>query len=121
MVFKGISKTFSLTNEDQYNTIGAFWDEMALLYGLENLQGLGYNWIGNTMEYAIGLKSGDIAEYNVSIALPDSGWITAIGKTERLKELYDEIYKDGALIYEIEEFRENGDCVVKYYRNEHNR
>ena len=40
MLFKGISKEFSLLKEDQYNTIGAFWDEMSLLYGLENLQGV---------------------------------------------------------------------------------
>ena len=26
MIFKGITKSFSLKNEDQYNTIGAFWD-----------------------------------------------------------------------------------------------
>ena len=44
MLFKGISKEFSLLNEDQYNTIGSFWDEMEALYGLENLQGLGYKW-----------------------------------------------------------------------------
>ena len=43
MIFKGISKEFSLLNEDQYNTIGEFWDEMALLYGLENLQGWDIN------------------------------------------------------------------------------
>ena len=77
MIFKGVSKTFLLINEDQYNTIGAFWDEMALLYGLENLQGLGYGWNGNTMEYAIGLKNGEIAGANVNITLPDSDWMTA--------------------------------------------
>ncbi len=117
MVFKGISKTFSLFNEDQYNTIGAFWDDMAELYGLENLQGLGYGWRGDTMEYAIGLKNGDIDAANVNIVLPDSGWITAIGKTESLKQLYDEIYKGGRLTYEIEEFFENGDCTVRYLRS----
>ena len=44
MIFIGISRDFSLKNEDQYNTIGAFWDEMSELYGLESLQGLGYKW-----------------------------------------------------------------------------
>ena len=39
MIFIGISREFSLKDEDQYNTIGAFWDEMSLIYGLENLQG----------------------------------------------------------------------------------
>lgn len=116
MIFKGISRTFSLLNEDQYNTIGAFWDKMAAIYGLENLHGLGYNWRGDTMDYAIGLKLEDIADYNVSIALPDNGWTTTKGKTDKLKELYAQIYKDGALKFEIESFFENGACVIKYYR-----
>ena len=116
MVFKGITKTFSLINEDQYNTIGAFWDEMSLIYGLENLQGLGYNWKGNTMEYAIGLKNGEIKDYDLTITLPDDNWIIAKGKTDFLKELYDEIYKDGSLKYEIETFNEDGSCIIKYYR-----
>lgn len=44
MQFNGISRVFKLTNEQQYETIGRFWDEMALIYGLENLRGLGYKW-----------------------------------------------------------------------------
>ena len=40
MTFIGISRTFSLIGEDQYNTIGAFWDEMSDIYGLESLEGL---------------------------------------------------------------------------------
>ena len=116
MTFCGISRTFSLIGEDQYNTIGAFWDEMAALYGLENLEGLGYGWNGATMEYAIGLKNGKIAGANVSITLPDLGWISREGKTDKLKELYDDIYNDGALTYEIESFTEDGNCLIKYYR-----
>ena len=116
MIFKGISKEFSLLNEDQYNTIGDFWDEMAALYGLENLQGLGYDWCGAQMSYAIGLKEGCIKGADVSISLPDDGWICAEGKTDHLKELYDEIYKDGALTFEIETFFENGRCQIWYYR-----
>ena len=46
MIFKGVAKEFSLENDGQYQTIGDFWDEMALLYGLETLQGLGYKWAG---------------------------------------------------------------------------
>ena len=116
MLFKGISKEFSLLNEDQYNTIGDFWDEMALLYGLENLQGLGYKWVDNKIFYAIGLKFGDIKDYNLCIELPDTNWAIANGKTENLKEIYNEIYKSGALKYEIEIFNEDGKCQIKYYR-----
>ena len=110
------AREFSLQNEDQYNTIGAFWDEMALLYGLENLQGLGYKWAGDKIFYAIGLKIGDIENYNLCIELPDTNWSIIDGETENLKEIYDEIYKFGALKYEIETFSESGKCQIKYYR-----
>lgn len=116
MIFKGISKEFSLLNNDQYNTIGDFWDEMALLYGLENLQGLGYKWSGNKISYAIGLKVGEIQGYNVRIELPDTGWSIARGETAKLQQIYKEIYKNGALKYEIETFTEDGNCQIKYYR-----
>lgn len=116
MIFKGISKEFSLLNDNQYNTIGDFWDTMAALYGLENLQGLGYKWAGNKIFYAIGLKVGDIKDYNLCIELPDTGWATVDGETENLKEIYNEIYKAGSLKYEIETFAENGKCQIKYYR-----
>ena len=116
MIFKGISKDFSLMNEDQYNTIGDFWDEMAMLYVLESLQGLGYKWTNGKISYALGLKSGDIKNYNLCIELPDANWITVNGKTNDLKDIYNEIYKSGALKYEIETFSKNGECQIKYYR-----
>ena len=116
MIFIGISKDFSLTNEQQYDTIGQFWDEMADLYGLENLQGLGYNWKDNVISYAIGLKNGRIEGFNLHIELPDNGWLIAKGRIDDLKQLYDDIYKDGALQYEIETFDENGNCEIRYYR-----
>ena len=116
MIFNGISKVFKLTHEEQYETIGQFWDELALIYGLENLRGLGYKWENDEISYAIGLKNGDIEGYNLSISLPDEGWVNANGKTEHLKELYDEIYKGGRLTYEIETFFEDGRCEISYYR-----
>ena len=116
MQFKGISRAFKLQNEEQYETIGRFWDEMSLIYGLENLRGLGYKWENDEISYAIGLKNGDVEGYNLVIDLPDDGWITAIGETDRLKELYDEIYKNGRLTYEIEIFFEDGSCEISYYR-----
>ena len=118
MIFIGITKDFCLTNEQQYDTIGQFWDEMAELYGLGNLQGLGYRWEDNKISYAIGLKSGCIRDCNLRIELPDQGWVAVKGKTDNLKKIYDEIYKDGSLQYEIETFVENGDCVIRYYRAE---
>lgn len=116
MLFTGIAKEFSLLQKDQYNTIGAFWEEMALQYGLESLQGLGYQWTDDTIFYAIGLKIGHMKEENLEIELPDENWTTVHGKTENLKEIYDEIYRSGALKYEIETFYENGECQIKYFR-----
>ena len=116
MKFIGIIRTFSLLNEDQYNTIGAFWDELSEIYGLENLNGLGINWRNNKMDYVIGLKNDVIPNANYEVELPDEGWIKVIGRTDDLKQIYDVIYQDGALKYEIETFNENGDCTILYYR-----
>ena len=116
MVFYGVSRDFSLKNEEQYDTIGKFWDEMAEIYGLENLEGLGYNWQGSKFSYAIGLKGGIIENYNIAIELPDDNWELFEGETEKLKEIYDEIYRDGPLLYEIETFFESGKCQIKYIR-----
>lgn len=116
MKFYGISKDFSLVNEEQYDTIGQFWDELSLLYGLENLQGLGYSWRSNIISYAIGLKDDCIKGCNFSIELPDDGWVIVEGQTENLKRIYDEIYKYGMLRYEIETFSHDGSCTIKYFR-----
>lgn len=116
MTFTGISRKFSLKNEDQYNTIGAFWDEMSAVYGLENLHGLGYKWENGYIYYAIGFKVGEIEGYNLKIELPDGNWHTVSRKTDDLKQIYDDIYLEGALTYEIETFFENGSCLIYYYR-----
>ena len=116
MIFIGISRDFSLKNEDQYNTIGAFWDEMSELYGLESLQGLGYKWEKGMISYAIGLTDGAIAGADFELELPDDGWTTVKGKTDDLKEIYDEIYKSGRLKMEIEKFTDDGNCVIQYLR-----
>ena len=116
MKFIGISRDFSLNNEDQYNTIGAFWDEMAELYGLESLLGLGYKWDDGMISYAIGLKDGAIAGANLKLELPDNGWAVVKGRTDDLKRIYDEIYRSGRLKMEIEEFTTGGDCVIRYLR-----
>lgn len=117
MEFCGIARLFDLTNEQQYETIGAFWDEMEAQYGLENLRGLGYEWRGNQIAYAIGLKTGEIPGCNLRIPLPDTGWVTVKGETDNLKALYDEIYQHSPLRYEIETFFHDGTCEICYYRS----
>ena len=115
MKFVGIRKVFSTQNDEQYNTIGEFWDELSEVYGRENLMGLGCNWTSNSIEYVIALKSGIIAKANYEISLPDE-WVEAAGKTEELSVIYDEIYQDGPLKYEIEEFDDEGNCRIRYCR-----
>jgi len=115
MKFIGIRRVFSTENEEQYMTIGAFWDELSKVYGRENLMGLGCNWTSNSIEYVLALKNGIIADANYEIDLPDE-WITISGKTEELNMIYDKVYKDGALLYEIEEFDDKGNCIIRYCR-----
>jgi len=116
MKFNGISKVFSTLNNEQYKTISAFWDEMSLKYGMENIRGMGYNWTNDTIEYAIGLKNGIIENANCDIDLPEDGWTIIKGDTNSLSLLYEKIYKDGLLKYEIEMFFENGKCEIWYCR-----
>ena len=116
MEFVGISRTLSTVGEQQYQTIGAFWDEMSAKYGLENLRGLGYNWTETTIEYVIGLKDGTISGANCTVQLPDTDWVTVSGKTADLGKIYDEIYRDGALKFEIETFGTDGSCEIMYRR-----
>ena len=117
MIFNGISRVFSLKNEEQYDTIGAFWDELTAMYGLENLVGLGYRWINGQIYYAIGLKDGIIEGANFTAELPDEGWSVAHGLTDELPRIYDEIYKEGALSIELEYFTVDGRCEIKYRRD----
>ena len=91
MRFCGISRVFNLLGEQQYEAIGQFWDEMAMRYGIEKLRGLGYAWQENNIYYAIGLKDGDIEDYNLQSQLPDEGWVTVKGQTSCLKTMYDTI------------------------------
>ena len=116
MIFTGIGRTFSTIGEMQYETIGAFWDELAAKYGRDKLRGLGYGWTDTEIKYVIGLKDGKPEGSDTEITLPDAGWVTVTGRTEELGEIYREIYKDGNLEYEIEMFDDNGNCRVMYIR-----
>ena len=120
MIFRGFGKTFSTQNNGQYQTIGEYWDMISTLYGLANLRGLGYHWTADSMEYLIGLKSGEPFDLDVThegfvwkeILLPDAGWQEYRGFRDNLSGLYKEIYHNGILKYEIEEFSEDGSCRI---------
>lgn len=116
MKFIGISRVFSTINNEQYKNISAFWGEFSEKYGMENLRGLGYNWTDNSIEYVIGLKNGTINNKNIDIELPDKGWTIVKGNTDNLSKIYEDIYKDGLLKYEIEMFNDNGTCEIWYFK-----
>ena len=116
MLFTGIGRTFSTENDRHYEPIGAFWDELAAKYGRENLQGLGYGLTERSIEYVIGLTGGEIDEADRAVELPDTGWVTVRGKTADLGEIYERIYQEGRLKYEIVRFTDSGDCEIMYYR-----
>ena len=116
MLFKGIGRTFSTENDQQYETIGAFWNELAAKYGRVNLQGLGYGWTERSIEYVIGLIDGEIDEADRAVILPDMGWVMVRGRTAELGEIYEKIYLKGRLKYEIERFTDSGDCEIMYCR-----
>ena len=97
MLFTGITRTFSTENEQQYETIGAFWAEMENKYDCTRLRGLGYNWTQGTIEYVIGLTDGYAEGSDCTVILPDEGWTEVRGRTETLGHIYYGIYKAGAL------------------------
>ena len=117
MLFKGIGRLFSTEDDRQFETIGAFWDELAVKYGRANLQGLGYGWTERSIEYVIGLIDGEIDGADRAVKLPDAGWVTVRGKTADLGETYEKIYQEGRLKYEIERFTDSGDCEIMYCRS----
>ena len=90
---------------------------MAGIYGREKLRGLGYNWTETSIEYVIGLTDGDIEGSNMDVILPDDGWECVSGRTEKLAEIYDVIYKNGPLTYEIEMFDDDGNCKLCFISN----
>ncbi len=128
MRFYGISRTFSTENEIQYENIGQYWDDFASIYGREAIKGLGFNWGEHSIEYVLGTTDRslkfDMEELRrkypdcvyKEVDLPDSGWTTFTGRTEDLSDMYNEIYREGALKYEIESFFEDGSCSLEIYR-----
>lgn len=124
MIFNGISCNFSTVNQQQYKSIGEYWDLLSDIYGRENIKGLGYNWSVDSIEYVIGLinqeLSFDLSEIQKrypnavykEIVLPEQGWRCYRGKTENLGQMYEQIYNDGILTYEIESFTDEGTCEI---------
>lgn len=129
MTVTGFMIKFSCGNGEQYERIGAFWKAMSDCYPLETLDGIGYGWENDTLNYMIGRIDSELpnditplkeffpqAQY-AKIQLPDEGWISYRGKTDALDQLYAKVYQEGPLDFEIENFHEDGTCMVRIFRN----
>ncbi|HHU71637.1 MAG TPA: hypothetical protein GXZ21_06325 [Clostridiales bacterium] len=128
MQINGIKVRFDCTDNKQFDAIGEFWSFMSCLYPKEELKGLGFNWADNSFDYVIGDFEGkfdysfDIirqtysAAENVVIELPNHGWKVYLGKIEDIAKIYETIYKEGVLDFEIEEFDEMGNCKISILR-----
>lgn len=128
MKLTGYQLEFDCKNEQQYESIGRFWDDMSAAYGRENLFGVGYGWHDDIICYLIGHDTPDmlLADRQIeklyegiellTLELPDEGWVRYAGETGQLSRLYGEIYAQGSPLYEIERFFENGSCEIMIYR-----
>ena len=77
--------------------------------------GLGCKKKKKAIEYVMALNNGKKEDADYEIELPDE-WKTVRGRTEELGKIYGDIYKDGVLLYEIEEFDDEGNCQIRYCR-----
>ncbi len=135
MNFKGYAMTFSTVGEKQYENIGRIWDYLSDAYGRENIKGLGFCWTDTSIDYCFAFKD-DISEEEyesrlelinpqlkkpfrfISVELPDDSWVTVKGETDKLSELYGDVYSKGSLDYEIETFNDDGTCeIMVHYVN----
>lgn len=129
MIFRGIKVTFLLENERQYVDIAKFWSIMEKYYDVNKLSGLGFNWTDTTMDYVIGFRDNSMtaaeldkikpyfrsAEYVIKL-LPKDNWKKHIGHVSQIKEKYNELWKAGAIKYEIETFDEEGNMKLLIHR-----
>jgi hypothetical protein len=94
-----------------------------------DLKGVGCNWENDSLDYIIGdfieITGLNMCDINIiypmaryaEIELPDDGWRIYHTTLDKLQSLYEEIYKDGALKYEVEEISQNGNCKISIFRD----
>ncbi len=120
MTVRGVQLRVGCKNDEQYDWIGIFWDEVRRCHPRMKLVGVGHSWENGSFYYLIG-KEGGLPEKtiekvrkrfpraeSVRLKLPDYGWEAHFSTLQTLEETYAEIYKDGPLTYEMERIHENG-------------
>ncbi|MBR2256707.1 MAG: hypothetical protein IJ899_05065 [Blautia sp.] len=60
---------------------------------------------------------GEIDEADRIVELPEMGWVSVRGRTADHRKIYEKIYQEGRLEYEIERFADSGDCEIMYCRS----
>ena len=128
MTVCGVQIRFACKNGEQFEAIGRFWDRMRALCPDKSLLGVGFSWENDTLCYLIGTENG-VPEHaaemlsdefpgavSAALLLPDEGWRTYTATADTLDRLYTEIYRDGPLDYEIEQFDADSRAVVRVYR-----
>jgi len=124
MKFTGYGRSFSTVNNQQFDEIGKFWDEMSEIYGRNNLIGLCCHFTKISLMYYIGLKDNSKMQNHtnydfISCSLPDDNWNSYFGYTDIIDSLYKNlICKDNVnpIVYELEELFDDGTCVIKVHR-----
>jgi predicted transcriptional regulator YdeE len=129
MTYHGIKLTFNCKNHGQYTNIPIFFKVMQAAHPNTKLLGVGYSWKGSSFEYLIG--NPEHSWFNIeevkrdlpkaelhTVELPDVGWETHKGLTRQLQDMYEKIWDMGDVKYEIEEFFEDGTCIILIHRGD---
>ena len=106
-IFYGTERRFKVDeNYSQMKHIGKFIGQMRKKYPDVPFKALGYELDGDTMAYSLGMLNvrPDINEKITEVKLPDGGWedFSCPFNDKGIQGLYDRIWADGALDYEIE-------------------
>lgn len=106
MIFYGIKRVVKF--DDNYGQIGAiddFWEKLAANFPTEHFVSLGQNWGVNTFDYYIGKVNENWNEGTESVELPDTGWkvFECVRNDVAIQKMYEQIWAQGTLDYEIEE------------------
>lgn len=120
MKFYGVRKVVGCdSNYSQFLAIDDFWDQMIAKYPGMAFLCLGFNWGQDSFEYCIGKLDDNWAEDLESIEIPDDGWreFECPRNDDEITEMYQQIWNDGKLDYEIEERLEDTLKVRVHYAN----
>lgn len=129
-------KRWSTKNGEQYKPIAKFWDIVEKYVKTSDLQGYGTDWTGYGTDFLYGIifKNGNIPTEVIddvkkafpdmiadnSFRIPSTYEEIYSGDTEDIDLLYNEIWNKGFLAHELEEFTDDGRCVIRVIYEDRN-